>query len=79
MRTVAVGTVLTVVALIGLPAPSAAQPAGETVTFTEHVAPISVDGDGVCRPIVQLRRLGLRVPRDLLRVLAGAPVRQVRR
>ena len=38
-----------------------------------------VDGDGVCRPVVELRRLRRRVPRELLRVLEGTPVRQIRR
>ena len=38
-----------------------------------------VDGDRVRRPVVELRRLGRRVPGDLLGVLEGPPVRQIRR
>ena len=33
----------------------------------------------VCRPVVELRRLRRRVPGDLLSVLEGPPVREVRR
>ena len=38
-----------------------------------------VDRDRVRRSVVELRRLRRRVARDLLRVLEGAPVREIRR
>ena len=46
---------------------------------SDHDAFDLVDGHRVRRPVVELRRLRRRVPRDLLGVLKRPPVRQVRR
>ena len=43
---------------------------------SDHDALDLVDRDGVCRPVIELRRLRRGVRRDLLRPLEGAPVRQ---
>ena len=45
----------------------------------DHDALDLVDRDRVRRPVVELRRLRRRVARDLLRVLQGSSVRQIRR
>ena len=45
----------------------------------DHDAFDFVDRDRVRRAVVELRRLGRRMPRDLLGVLEGPPVREVRR
>ena len=64
MRTVAVGTVLTALALIGLSSPAAAQPAGETVTFTEHVAPIFYESCTTCHRPGQVAPMSLLTYED---------------
>ena len=46
---------------------------------SDHDAFDLVDRHRVRRPVVELRRLRRRVPRDVLGVLEGPPVRQVRR
>ena len=49
------------------------------VRILDHDTLDLVDGDRVRRPVVELRRLRRRVPGDLLGVLEGSPVRQIRR
>ena len=64
MRIVAAGTVLTALALIGPSLPAAAQPAGETVTFTEHVAPIFYESCTTCHRPGQVAPMSLLTYED---------------
>ena len=43
------------------------------VQSSDHDAFDFIDRDGVCRAVVELRRLRRRVPGDLLGVLEGSP------
>ena len=62
----------------GPPRLTAVQALDEKVP-SDHDAFDLVDRHPVRRPVVELRRLGRRVPGDLLGVLQGPPVRQIRR
>ena len=64
MRVVAAATVLTALALIGPSSRAAAQPAGETVTFTEHVAPIFYESCTTCHRPGQVAPMSLLTYED---------------
>ncbi len=61
---IVVFTVVAAVALVGLPALAAAQPVGEAVTFTEHVAPIFYESCTTCHRPGQVAPMSLLTYED---------------
>ena len=64
MRIAVFTTVVAATALVGPPAPAAAQPAGEAVTFTEHVAPVFYESCTTCHRPGQVAPMSLLTYED---------------